>query len=74
MAFTFLLFGWRRRRLMPVLLPTVACFGLGPAVGCGGASTGNGVGSGSSPATYTVTITGAAGTIQEATPVSLTVE
>ena len=57
------------------MLALVVFFASIAAIGCGGSSKGGGGGNtGTTPGTYTVTVTGVSGTITQTTPVTLTVQ
>ena len=65
----------RRRRNWMAMLALVVFFASIAAIGCGGSSKGGGGGNtGTTPGTYTVTVTGVSGTITQTTPVTLTVQ
>ncbi len=66
----------KRRKLLSYCLVFLLVSGCLLQVACSGASNGSGsVGGGGTPAgTYTVTVTGGAGSAQQAAPVTLTVQ
>jgi len=65
----------KRRKLLSYCLAFVLVGGCLLQVACGGGSNGGGSGRGGTPpGTYTVTVTGAAGSTQHTTAVTLTVQ
>ena len=65
----------RRRRNWMAMLALVVFFASIAAIGCGGSSKGGGGGNtGTTPGSYTVTVTGVSGTITQTTVVTLTVQ
>jgi hypothetical protein len=69
MAFAFCLIGWRKARSPLMLTLAAVLIGLGTMSACGGAGTSGGT----TPTTSTVTVTAAAGNIQQRTTITLTV-
>jgi len=65
-------FGWRRRRVMQLMILAVSLCGLAALAGCGGSS--NLVGKTSAPTTSTITVTATSGSLQHSATFTLTVQ
>jgi hypothetical protein len=69
-AFAVCIFGWKKKRnLQYALLLTAVVIGMGMLTACGGSHA---VSSGSTPTTFTVSVTAVSGSIQQSIPLSLT--